>query len=473
MNVLELVKNIEESYERKNYKVTVKYLNDYFNTKNVGVFDKFLNMYIDCQINLGMYENAKRNTELMKKLFPESYSNLIIKYIKFDKIDAAKKIIATKKLSASEYYYIATTCFLWEYYDVAKNLFMHFLNISNDFSKIQNSKEYLRKIHQYEINKNIFHETDYQHFKLSGKTLEPGHIIYTQKLLNIYDENIVNTDPKKATRPYMIWKIIKDKIYAFPVSSNVKNQRSGILKSEKYPNYTYDRKIKSNLVCIEECNIEKIKDKVSQEDFDNIIRYLYHSVSITHNFPKQSTKFFMGTITKQLEIKKHNIISIRDFNLNVNKMYFIIDIDNKVKKYKAIQIKFNNDNDIELANYKLENIHMSKPVLGVKTLDEDQKQRLMSQIPDNYKGEDILGAIVEHDSRKLQIMEDQGDCYLCLDKTIDCSTSYMQIEFIKKDIPLFVISKVDDMSYQQQLRSLKINYHNEIIQKRKVFLKTR
>ena len=91
MNVLELVKNIEESYERKNYKVTVKYLNDYFNTKNVGIFDKFLNMYIDCQINLGMYENAKRNTELMKKLFPESYFNLIIKYIKFDKIDEAKK----------------------------------------------------------------------------------------------------------------------------------------------------------------------------------------------------------------------------------------------------------------------------------------------------------------------------------------------------------------------------------------------
>ncbi len=473
MGALELIRNIEESYERKNYKMSIKYLNEYFNMKNVGINDMLLNIYIDCQINLGMIEDAKKNTELMKKMFPDSYCNLIIKYIKFDKIDEAKELILTKKLSSEEYYYIAVTCFLWELYDEAKELFTHFLAISNDIAKIKLTNEYLRKISQYESNKNIFHETDYQHFKLNGKTLEPGHIVYAQKLLNIYNENVVNTDPKKDTRPYMIWKIIDDKIYAFPVSSKVGNQRSCLLKHEKYPNYTYDRKIKQNLVCIEECNVEKIKDKVTKEDYDNIIRDLYYSISITHDFPKQSTKFFIDNVTKQLGIKKHDVILVRDVNLNVNKFYFIIDIDVKKQKYKVVQVKFNANNNIELVNHKLENIKTSKPVLNVKRLDEVQKQNLINQIPDNYKGENLLGAIVEYDSRKLQIMEEQSDCYICLDKTIACSSSYVSIELIEKDSPLFVVGKIDRASYMQQLKNLKMNYHNEIAEKRKVFLRTK
>ena len=197
MNNLKLVQKIKESYEKKDYRTTLQYLETYLNAKNFGIYDILLDIYINCQINLGMLENASKSLDLMKKLFPTFYSkyDLIIKYIICGKINESKKML-TKMPFILDYYYIAKKCFLWELYDEAKQLFTHFLSISNNPFKTKSAKEYLRKIKQYQINPNVFHETDYLHFKLCGQKLEPGHIIYTERLLDVYKENMGNTDPK-------------------------------------------------------------------------------------------------------------------------------------------------------------------------------------------------------------------------------------------------------------------------------------
>lgn len=456
MDNLKFIQRIKKSYEKKDYRTTLQYLDEYFGAKNFGIYDELLDIYINCQINLGMLENASKNINLMKNLFPNFYtkSDLIIKYIVCRKTNEAKKMLP-KIHYALDYYYIAKKCFLWGLYAEAEQLFTHFLSISYDPFKKQSTKEYLRKIKQYRINPNVFHETDYLHFKLSGQKLEPGHIIYTEKLLDIYKENVSNTDSKKENRPYMIWKVIDDKIYAFPVSSKADNQSTYILYHQKYPNYTYDREIKSNLVCIEEKDVERLMDKVTDEDYNTIIHNLYHLISLMHDIPKQSTKFFMDTMTKELGIKKHDVISINDFNSKSKKLYFIIDIDNKKKKYKVVEIKFKDKETTELVDGQLKNINMSTPILYTVNLDEQQKSRLINKIPNNYMDTKMIGTIVDYNSKKLEIMIEEDNYYICLDKTFNCSASYIAIELIKKDIPLFIVERVDKDSYKRQLETLK------------------
>lgn len=473
MNQKEIVQKIIDNYKKKNYKLVLKYFDEYSENERTHIDAKLLDIYIDCQINLGMFDNAYKNTQLMKNLFPESYCNLITKYIKLGKIKEAINILSTSKLLSTEYYYIAKICFLWEIYDLSESLFKHFLSVSNNSSKKEMTHEYLRKIRQYKHNKYIFHETDYQHFKLNGKTLEPGHIIYAKKLSYAYTENRVNTDPKKEVRPYMIWKIIGNKIYAFAVSSQI-DDNSYVLYYQKYPNYTYDRKVKHNLVCIEEKDVEKIMDKVTDTDYKNIIHNLYYNISFMHNFPKQSAKFFMGMMIKDMNIKQHNIISINDFDSKSKKLYFVIEIDNKKQKYKAIQVKRKDNDNFELENDKLESINMSTPVISVLDIEKNQINNLLSQMPNNFVNKSMLGSIVEFNSKKLEIMLEEDDCYICLDKTCNYSSSYIVLEFIKKDIPLFIIDKVDEETYKRQLYDfityLKVN-SNDVYQKKLLFYK--
>ncbi|MBE6153427.1 MAG: hypothetical protein E7166_04315 [Firmicutes bacterium] len=470
---MEIVQKIIDNYNKKNYKNVLKYFDEYLKKAKNNIDTKLLDIYIDCQISLGMFENAYKNTEMMKKLFPEPSSNLINKYIQFGKIEEAKEMISTAKLPLIEYYYIAKICFLWEIYDLSESLFKHFLSMSNNSIKKKMAYEYLRKIKQYKNNEDIFHETDYIHFKLSGKSLEPGHIIYTGKLLDTYIENRVNTDPKKENRPYMIWKIIDNKIYAFAVSSQT-NSNSYTLYYQKYPNYTYDRKVKHNLVCIEEKDVEKIMDKLTDTDYKNVVHDLYYNISFMHDFPKQSAKFFMETIIKEMNIKQHDIISINDFDSKSKKLYFVIDIDHKRQKYKAIQVKRKGDEDFEIESDKLESINMSTSILGTIHLEQKQINDLLSKIPNNYVSKSMLGTIVEVNSKKLQIMLEEDECYICLDKTCKYSSSYVVIEFIKKNIPLFVIDKVDDDTYKKQLYDfityLKVN-SNDVHKKKLLFYK--
>ena len=269
MNHKEFIERIKESYKQKEYSRTLEYLEQYLKIKKFGFYDELFDIYINCQINLGYFENAGKNVNLMNKVFSKFYSeyDLITKYIICGMMDKAKELISNNKLCILDYYYIAKTCFLWGYHEEAKELFNHFLTISNDPHRNKSVKDYLRKIKLYENNKNVFVETDYLNFKKNGNKLEPGHIIYTEKLLDIYKENISSTDPKKEKRPYMIWKIVNDKIYAFPVSSKIYKDSFNILRTKYYPNYTYDRKVKENLVCIEDKDVIKIIDKVNKKDY--------------------------------------------------------------------------------------------------------------------------------------------------------------------------------------------------------------
>jgi len=474
MNNKEFVEKIRESYEQKNYNLTLEYLEQYLKIKTFGFYDELLDIYIKCQINLGYFESAGKNLNLMKKMFRNFYSkyDLITKYIICGNIDKAKILISSNKLVPLDYYYIAKTYFLWGYHNEAKKLFNHFLFFSNEPYRNESAKNYLRKIELYENNKNVFVETDYLNFKRKGHRLETGHIIYTEKLLDIYKENITSTDPKKEKRPYMIWKIVDNKIYAFPVSSKIYKNSFNILRTKNYPNYTYDRKVKENLVCIEEKDVIRIMDKVSKKDYDTIIKNIYIKLCHVQNKPKPSAQFFISEMVKDLKINRNDVIVVMDYN--VKKTYFVIDIDQKKHKYKTIEVKINDDKSINVISPKLQTISMDAHILDNVKLEKKQINKLLKQVPDNYRGLKMTGSVIEYNSQKLEIMLEEENCYVCIDKTFNSHPSFIQIEFIRKDIPLFPIERVPFNIYEKQLEYLRdyiVRNHNEIKDRKKLFLK--
>jgi len=71
-------------------------------------------------------------------------------------------------------------------------------------------------------------------------------------------------------------------------------------------------------------------------------------------------------------------------------------------------------------------------------------------------------------------MLEEENCYVCIDKTFNSHPSFIQIEFIRKDIPLFPIERVPFNIYEKQLEYLRdyiVRNHNEIKDRKKLFLK--
>lgn len=59
MNI-EIINDIFENYLDNNYIKTITLIEEYFKTKYLGIYDKILDIYIDCQIQLGYYTEAKK-----------------------------------------------------------------------------------------------------------------------------------------------------------------------------------------------------------------------------------------------------------------------------------------------------------------------------------------------------------------------------------------------------------------------------
>ena len=143
-----LIRNIKNFYEQKDYTKALENLEICLNIKGFKLSADLLDIYINCQINLGLLQNADKNVQIMRKKFFKFYTldDLAIKHMKCGNMDKFNEIITSEKLIPTSYYYIAKQCFLWEHYEEAQKLFTHFIEISTSPYKTKSAKEYLRKI---------------------------------------------------------------------------------------------------------------------------------------------------------------------------------------------------------------------------------------------------------------------------------------------------------------------------------------
>lgn len=58
----------------------------------------------------------------------------------------------------------------------------------------------------------------YVEFLSKGLKLQLGHIVYVSSLRDTYEENLVFTDRDRDVRPYIIFRIEDECLYAYPLS---------------------------------------------------------------------------------------------------------------------------------------------------------------------------------------------------------------------------------------------------------------
>lgn len=456
MNI-EIIDNIFNSYFDKNYFKTFNLIEEYLCKKNLGIYENLLEIYIDCQIHLGYYEEASKNLLIMGKMFPNYFSDYDMAklYAKCNDIEKLKQILYSNNFSSREYNNIAVICYFNHNYKIAYEIYNYIISLNNDSNEVERSNDYIKKIKIYQNNPHVFKPSFYSFFKKKGNKLEPGHIVYIEKIRDKYIENQLNTDPKIERRPYMIWRIIDNKIYALAISTQIKNNRAGIISKKNHLGYNIDRVVKDRLVCIEEQDIREVIDKVETKEYNEIIKGIYSSICLNHDQSKKNTNIFMKTLLSELKINIYDIIIVPDFKTNTKKFYLILEYDKNKHKYKTIELNKINYNCFDIASNQCITISEKVSILNTITLPKEKLNELLIKIPDNFKGTNMLGKVVEYNSKKLEIMIEEKEYYICLDITLNYSPSFINIEFISKDIPLKIINEIENSRYQQQLVDLK------------------
>lgn len=393
----------------------------------------------------------------MTNIFPNYYQDydLTKLYAKCNNIEELKQLLHTSNYNSHEYNNIACICYFNHNYKTANEIYKYVISLNNDSNEVKRSKKYLEKINIYQKNPQAFRPLFYSYFKTQGRKLEPGHIIYVKKIRDKYIENQLNTDPKIEIRPYMIWQIMDNKIYALATSTKIRNSHVGIISKSKHPGYDIDRVVRTQLACIEEQDITEIIDKVENKEYNEIIKGIYASICLNHDTPKKNTSIFMRTLLNELTINIHDIVILPNFKNNKKNFYLILEYDKHKKKYKAIELNKIGYNNFDILDNKCITISEKVSILKTITLPKEELNRLLLKIPDNFKNINMLGKVVEYNSKKLEIMIEEKEYYICIDISMNYNPLFIFIEFIPKNVPLKVIDEIEKNTYQQQLTELK------------------
>ena len=366
-----IYQEINESFNNYDYQRTLSKIEEYINLPNAGITLEILNMYIECQIKLGLFDEATKNIEILYKYFKKKdYYDLALKYAACCKKDKLEEILSEHTFSPKKYFLIAQYCYSNNNIETAEKLFK-LVCYSTDqelASKAKIKLDLIASKKEYEV----FQEQKYGCFKYHKEELKPGHVIMISRLDTNYPEN---KGYQKIDWPYMIWRIEGSRIYAFPVVERLDKYRY-VIPKENYPGRK-DRCLKDRLICIDEKYITSVIDKIKENDFNMAIESMYMTIIHTKKGNwTPDTKYFME---KSLEEKGINIGDIIVLcNSNYIYHYFIFDEDELGYYTYEVGSSFLPLTD----NIKIEYIKKDRQYTGVmRLLSPNRKELLLSLAP--------------------------------------------------------------------------------------------
>lgn len=299
-----------------------------------GVSFDFAIRYINCLIRLKKSDEA---ANIACSIFPyvkDAKYRLSLAYPLFylnkydlllDMFSSGLKYNSEKKLLADIYFYSG---------DIEKASEIYNDIIQNDDNDVasKSAKEkllFIRNNRKFDA----FLPINYESFIKKGNVLEPGHVVYLKNEITDEDSMESLPDPKRNSRPYMIYSVDGERLILFPVSTRPKSEDYRLF-GQNYPNIGVDRKIKSALVFSYTNNVEKIIDKIKDNDFRVVMDNIFFDVYLnSHNKNKNE---FLRKRTK--DPIPGNMIKIvyRENNDFINKYYYIFDRNDK--NYFGIEI---------------------------------------------------------------------------------------------------------------------------------------
>lgn len=414
--------------ESKPYEVTK---DPYKNIKSIGeciekyiVNESILMHYYVELLKIGKFEEANNVVKKIKLLYPNYLDNFLLTclMIRCNNVTEAKKLISISKFNGNQLIKIAGLFVMLERYNVANSILDTLKNKNYEFKEKEEQLDRLLKIKK---NKNCFIKMRYEYFKLNH-SLRPGDIIYTR----FVDDKYASKYDGYKDRPFMIWKIENDNIYAFPVSARIPDKsRKYIIHHQDYLNIPTDRTIKDNLTIIKERDVQNVLERLRREDYKSILSNLYSGLLICKDDTRrEEMKPFMDEYFDSMNIRKESVIA--GFNKEENKAYQYIVIGEDKENYFGIRVKAK-QNNIVLMDTAIESLNKRKEVLRVVPL----TQHNIEQVNTIYKKVKELGKIdyknliIEKKGKQYKVISQDNQRKILVCETILDNKEVVEINF--------------------------------------------
>lgn len=222
--------------------------------------------------------------------------------------------------------------FMYGYYDKCS------VEIANFFNKYNNSSvsaiviskvDRIRKLIQYRDNGNNFVHTMYSNFLKEGNVLQGGDIVYFNKFMSDYEQE------NGVYKAYIVYKVVDDMVYAFSTSDKHDDK---VFDCHKYLNIGSKLSFSGDVVKTELSSVMEVKERLSQDDFMKVCRYIYIKLHITGVIYNDNVLDFLNDYNID-----NSGVKVRDVLIYINnrqkKYYYLIDIIDD--KYKVVLLNRN------------------------------------------------------------------------------------------------------------------------------------
>ena len=335
-----LVKLISDYYNDKEYEKANFLIDKYLSNKDYGVYAKLLDMKMNCLINLGRFQEASSILTLINKIYPGvNYPNYnAYNYIICNEIEKALQILLDSPYNAEIAFNLGKVYMLMGEYKKALEHYRYVIEHHQVLSYQDKARDELEKINNY--NKFCAYiPRDYKYFKKNGGRLRIGDVIYTNSVSYNINAEYVRSEKSIPRKPFLIWKMLGQKIYAFPLT--LKRNDIGVLKGQNYANVGVNRYFVPNLVMISEEDVHRIYDHIGHRDFENMIRNIYRSIVCDGEDAINRNNIFVNSIHQNYNVNIGDIVSYYDKEGKSINNYYII--GKNEEDYLAAQIMLENN----------------------------------------------------------------------------------------------------------------------------------
>ena len=318
--------------------------------------------YLISLIKIGEFENANKILNNIRKLYPEYIDDFMftIMLIRCNKYMEAKKIVDNSNFNGNQLFKIGITFYTIGQYRLAKKTIeeatiegfsKHYDEL---YKKIHNTIEIHNKTNQYV-------SMNYEYFRLNNE-LSEGDIIYVSDV----DEQYKEIDSYALKRTYMIWKIEGETVYAFPVTNKVpKDIRCYKLFRQNYLNFDSDRTVKSYIVEINKKYIQKVQERLTREDYLNVLSNIYSGIIVLGDEEKkQMMQPFVDETYNSFNIEINNVVVAYNKEEKKAKNYLVVDMDEE--SLYCIEVRINANYAYPM-NYNIKKIDKRTELLRINT----------------------------------------------------------------------------------------------------------
>lgn len=429
---------LEHAYKRNDINDFINIVDNYIKKLNHFNYDIVFN-YVELFIQDRKYDEA---CKVLKILESKIYKYDIVKKICILYFYAYNSKEA-ERIYFNKFYPINDTCLLVEIYlhegkiNKANKVVTYALkNGINNYKKLLILKNKIDNYYKY----NSFIETDYSSFKENGCKLQKGHIVYLKNSPN----RVIYGDYKSDKRPYLIWKIEKENVYMFPLTTKCK-EKSYVIYKKKYPNNDEDVTLISNMCQTTTDNILSVYSKLSNNDFEKIIKTMFNSIYFGYRSKINENKDFINYYVGEPQIG--NIVEYISVDNKEKKYYFIIEITDV--DYKVVEVDIENN---VLVSNNIKKIKKSKAIHNIINISKECSNGYLKKIAEIKKEGNLSWRKISFQGiNYIVLMENDNVCY-CINQLY--SSSYIECCEIDK-------SKIDTIG--EKLTKDEIMYIRKIL----------